>query len=405
MPVFTYEALDNRGRSVYGQISGSSVESVVEELRSVHYIVTDVKQRTDVSARISEFVFSLQGINLYTLAVFTRQFATILNAGIPLLRGLEGLVEQVPNRKLGKILYQVLNDLKSGFTLTRSLQKHPKVFSPVFVALVRAGEMAGALSEIFNRLAVLLEKEFNLRKKVETALTYPAFVFALAIMVTIFLVAYIFPQFVSLLEGLDLKLPWPTMVLIYITNASKNMFFVGISLLILGVCLYLFKQYFSTPLGRRQIHKLFLDLPVIGKMNRKLTIARFCRTLSTLLSSGVPLLHSLEVVSKVANNDIVCDIIEEIKMSLRSGEFLSTQMKTYPIFPPIVHQMVAAGEEVGSLPYTLEKLADFYDEEVEMTLESAVTVIEPLMIFVMGGIVGFVMMAVFLPIYTLLERF
>jgi type IV pilus assembly protein PilC len=405
MPVFTYEALDSRGRSVHGQINASSVEAVVEELRSVQYTVTNVKQRTDISARISEFVFSLQNINLYILAIFTRQFAAMLNAGIPLLRGLEGLVEQVPNKKLGKILYQVLNDLKSGFSLTRSLQKHPRVFSPVYIALVRAGEMAGALGEISDRLAVLLEKEFKLRKKVESSLTYPGFVFLMAIAVTFFLVSYIFPQFVSLLEGLDLTLPWPTTVLIYITHATQNPFFVGLALLVIAINIYLFKQYFATPLGRRQVHKLFLDLPVIGKLNRKVAIARFCRTLSTLLNSGVPLLHSLEVVGKVAGNDVISDIIDEIKMSLRTGEFLSTQMKTYPIFPPIVHQLVAAGEEVGTLPFTLEKLADYYDEEVETTVEAIITLIEPLMILVMGGIVAFVMLSVFLPIYTLMERF
>jgi type IV pilus assembly protein PilC len=289
--------------------------------------------------------------------------------------------------------------------MTRALQKHSNIFSPVYIALIRAGEMAGAMGEILDRLAVLLEREYSLKKKVQSALTYPAFVFLISMAITVFLVLYIFPQFVSLLEGLDLKLPWPTVFLIHVTNAMKNIFVLTFLFIVLGVGVYMSKQYFSTPLGKRQAHRFLLEAPIVGPITRKVAISRLCRTLGTLLSSGVPLIHSLDVVGKVAGNDVVSDILDEVKMSLKSGERLSTPLMTYPLFPPMLYQMVAVGEETGNLPQLLEKLADFYDTEVEAALDAFIVLTEPLMILFMGGLVGFVMLSVFLPVYTILQRF
>ncbi len=405
MPKFVYEALDSKGRVIQGQMEAPNVESVVEELKTFQYTVTNIKEQKDYLASLNEFLLRFRGVSIYSLAIFTRQFATVFNAGLPLLRGLQGLARQTIDRKLAKIIQQIHDDVKGGFSLTRALQKHSNVFSPVYIALVRAGEMAGALGEILERLATLLERDYSLRKKVQTSMTYPAFVFVVSIIVTFVLVNYIFPSFVSLLEGLDLDLPWPTLFLIHLTNASRNIFVIGIVLIIVGLTSYLFKQYFNTPLGKRQLHRLLIELPVIGKINRKVAIARFCRTLGTLLGSGVPMVHALDVVSKVAGNEIISDIIEEIKMGLKGGMRLSQPLRMYKIFPPMVSQMIAVGEETGNLPQTLEKLADFYDAEVESALEAFVTLVEPVMILIMGGIVSFVMVAVFLPVYGILQKF
>ena len=405
MPTFTYEALDPKGQVIEGVMESSSVDSVIEELRSIHYTVIHVHEKRDYVSSMQESFYKAQGINAYALAIFTRQFATIFNAGLPLMRGLEALASQTINPRLSLVLRQVSDDIRAGFSLTRAMQKHPRVFSPVYIALVRAGEMAGALGEILDRLAVMMERTYGLRAKMRSALTYPAFIFVLCMCITIFLVTYIFPSFVSLLEGLDMSLPWPTLILIHITNALKNWVVIGFFSVIVILGGFLFRQYISTPLGRRQLDRFLLEFPVLGTVNKKASLSYFCRTLGTLLASGVPVVHSLDVVGKVAGNEIISDIVEEIKLSLKGGERLSEPIKQYDIFPPMVSQLISVGEETGNLPILLDKLADYFDQEVETALQSLMAMIEPLMIFFMGGIVGFVLIAVFLPVYSILSKF
>ncbi len=405
MPTFTYEALDPKGQVIEGVMESSSVDSVIEELRSIHYTVIHVHEKRDYLSSMRESFYKAQGINYYALAIFTRQFATIFNAGLPLMRGLEALASQTINPQLTLVLRQVADDIRAGFSLTRAMQKHPRIFSPVYIALVRAGEMAGALGEILDRLAVMMERNYSLRAKVKSALTYPAFIFMICLGITIFLVTYIFPSFVSLLEGLDMQLPWPTLILIHVTNALKNwvvLSFFGVILILGG---FLFKQYVSTPLGRRQLDRFLLEFPVLGTVNKKASLSYFCRTLGTLLGSGVPVVHALDVVGKVSGNEIIGDIIEEVKLSLKGGERLSEPIKQYELFPPMVSQLISVGEETGNLPLLLEKLADYFDQEVETALQSFVAMIEPLMIFFMGGLVGFVLVAVFMPVYSILSKF
>lgn len=405
MPTFRYEALDTKGRVVTGTMQANNVEAVVGELRNLQYTVTNVKESKDYTASINNMLNQFQRVDLQSLAIFTRQFATMFNAGLPLIRGLEGLAKQTDNKKLGEVLMQIHDDVKNGASLTRAMQKHSTTFSPVYIALVRAGEMAGALGDILERLACLLEREFALKKKVQSAMMYPFFIFLAACGLTFLMVTYIFPQFMGLLEGLDVPMPIPTQILLFITNALKDPVVITLSIIVLGVGAFLLKQYFKTPLGRRQLDRLLVEVPVIGRVNKAYAMSRFCRTMGTLIGSGVPVLHSLDVVGKVSGNEIISDIIDEIKMSLKSGMKLSEPMKSYDIFPPMVTQMVAVGEETGTLPTTLTKLADSYDTEIENALDALVALIEPLMIFFMGGMVGFVLLAVFLPIYSILAKF
>ncbi|MCD4786076.1 MAG: type II secretion system F family protein [Candidatus Eremiobacteraeota bacterium] len=405
MPVFHYEALDTKGRVVQGKMQAQSVESVIEELRNVHYTVTNIKEKKDYLSTLKDLVIKYQGVSLYALAIFTRQFATIFNAGLPIIRGLDGLAHQSLSKKLQIVIRQIHDDVKNGSSLTRAMQKHATVFSPVYIALVRAGEMAGALGEILERLAELLEREYSLRKKVQTAMTYPIFIFVAAVAVIFLLVNYIFPQFVNLLEGMDIAMPWPTTLLIYITTICRDPIVIFLFIVIAGVAGFLFKQYFQTPLGRRQLDRLLIELPIIGKVNNNVAVSRFCRTLGTLLNSGVPMVHALDVVGKVSGNEVISDIVDEIKMSLKSGMRLSQPMRAYKIFPPMVTQMIAVGEETGNLPDILTKLANAYDSEVETSLDVLVALVEPIMIVVMGGVVMFVLIAVFLPIYSILQKF
>ena len=405
MPKFAYEALDARGRVVSGTVDAPDLETVIEDLKTSRYTVTNIKQQSDLLSFIRETTRKLQHVSLYALAVFTRQFAVLFNAGLPITRSLDALSKQTMSRKLGHAVMIVCHDIKSGFSLSKAMSKHPDVFSPVYISLVKAGEMAGALGDVLDRLAGLMEKENMLRSRVASSMVYPIFVFVFALIVTIGLVFYIFPKFIEMFRGIDVAMPLPTQILIIITESVLNpaVFFP----IVIGTVVFmvLASQYMRTPLGKRQKDRILLELPLIGAINKKVILSRFCRTLGTLISSGVPIVHSLEIVSRAAGNEIMSGIIDEIKSSLKAGTRLSQPIKENHLFPPIVAHMVAVGEETGNLPTLLEKLANYYDLEVEYALTSFASMIEPIMIFVLGCMVGFVLIAVFLPIYSLVSKF
>jgi len=405
MPKFAYEALDTRGRVVTGTVDAPDLETVIEDLKTSRYTVTNIKQQSDFFSFARETARKLQRVSLYALAVFTRQFSVLFNAGLPITRGLDALARQTMSRKLSYAVMNVSHDIKSGFSLSKAMSKHPDVFSPVYISLVKAGEMAGALGEVLDRLASLMEKENTLRKKVAASMVYPIFVFVFSIIVTLGLVFYIFPKFIAIFQGIDIEMPAPTRILIFITDAILNpvIFFPTV----LGIIFFTFlsMQYVKTPLGKRQKDRILLELPLIGKINKKVILSRFCRSLGTLIASGVPIVHSLEIVSRAAGNEVISGVIDEIKSALKAGMRLSQPIHENHLFPPIVAHMVAVGEETGNLPILLEKLANYYDTEVEYALTGFASMIEPIMIFVLGGMVGFVLISVFLPIYQIVSRF
>jgi type IV pilus assembly protein PilC len=405
MPKFAYEALDTRGRVVTGTVDAPDLETVIEDLKTSRYTVTNIKQQSDFFSFARETARKLQRVSLYALAVFTRQFSVLFNAGLPITRGLDALARQTMSRKLSYAVMNVSHDIKSGFSLSKAMSKHPDVFSPVYISLVKAGEMAGALGEVLDRLASLMEKENTLRKKVAASMVYPIFVFVFSIIVTLGLVFYIFPKFIAIFQGIDIEMPAPTRILIFITDAILNpvIFFPTV----LGIIFFSFlsMQYVKTPLGKRQKDRILLELPLIGKINKKVILSRFCRSLGTLIASGVPIVHSLEIVSRAAGNEVISGVIDEIKSALKAGMRLSQPIHENHLFPPIVAHMVAVGEETGNLPILLEKLANYYDTEVEYALTGFASMIEPIMIFVLGGMVGFVLISVFLPIYQIVSRF
>ncbi|MHC9540378.1 MAG: type II secretion system F family protein [Vulcanimicrobiota bacterium] len=405
MPKFAYEALDTRGRVVTGTVDAPDLETVIEDLKTSRYTVTNIKQQSDVFSFARETARKLQRVSLYALAVFTRQFSVLFNAGLPLTRGLDALARQTMSKKLSYAVMNVSHDIKSGFSLSKAMSKHPDVFSPVYISLVKAGEMAGALGETLDRLASLMEKENTLRKKVAASMVYPIFVFVFSIIVTLGLVFYIFPKFIAIFQGIDIEMPVPTKILIFITDSILNplVFFPTV----LGIIFFSFlsMQYVKTPLGKRQKDRILLELPLIGKINKKVILSRFCRSLGTLIASGVPIVHSLEIVSRAAGNEVISGVIDEIKSALKAGMRLSQPIHENHLFPPIVAHMVAVGEETGNLPILLEKLANYYDTEVEYALTGFASMIEPIMIFVLGGMVGFVLISVFLPIYQIVSKF
>lgn len=405
MPVFSYEALDSRGRAITGTVEAPDKEAVVRDLRNIRYTVTKITEKPDLLKAFRTFFARFERVSLYALAIFTRQFAVLFNSGISTVRSLDGLGRQTLNGALSRAVRAVHDDIRMGYTLAKAMAKHPRVFSHIYLAMVKAGEMSGAMGEIMDRLALLLEREVKLKSKLTAATTYPMVVFVACCVVTFILVTYVFPTFVALFEGIDVQLPWITKSLIWITNAASNPFVVVPTIVGIVGGSYFIVQYANTPVGRRHADKLALDMPLIGPVVAKVALSRFCRTLGTLLASGVPIVHALDITAKAAGNEIVGDIIREVQTGLKSGMRLSQPLREYAVFPPMLTQMVAVGEETGNLPTLLDKLADFYDLEVEHVLESLTAMLEPVMIGFMGLVVGYVLLAVFLPVYDLVGQF
>lgn len=405
MPVFDYTAVDSRGRSVDGTVEAPDKQAVIRDLRNIRYTVTTIRERRDPTRIIKDLTARFERADLYALAIFTRQFAVLFNSGISTVRSLDGLGRQTLNGPLSRAVREVHDDIRMGYTLAKSMSKHPLVFDQLYIAMVRAGEMSGSMGDIMERLANLLEREVRLRAKVSSATTYPLVVFGACCLVTFVLVNYVFPTFVALFEGIDVQLPAITRSLIWITKMATNPFVVVSTLAVIGLISYFVGQYVRTEKGKRALDGMMLDMPLLGPVIQKVALSRFCRTLGTLIASGVPVVHSLEIVSKAVGNSVIGDILLEVQMGLKQGMRLSEPIKKYKIFPPMLYQMIAVGEETGNLPTLLDKLADFYDLEVEHVLEALTSMLEPIMIFFMGIVVGYVLLAVFLPVYDLVGKF
>lgn len=404
MPSFAYQAKDSTGKSVNGVIEAENERVLRAKLREMNYYVTGItqKQTTGLNADIGQVFQRLRGVNEQALVVFARQFATMINAGLAMVRCLDVLSVQTEDAILKTVITAVRREVEGGSTLAAALGKFPKVFSPLFVNMVRAGELGGILDDVLNRLATFLEKDFNLKKKVKSAMTYPAVILVMAVLIVLFLVVFIMPTFVELFNGMHMTLPVPTRILIAFTNGARNPYVVIPTIVIAIVAFILFNRYTSTQVGRRQYDAFKLKLPVFGMLIRKVAISRFCRTLGTLLQSGVPIMQALEIVGKASGNEVVAETVNKVRESVREGESIAVPLQLSGLFPPLVTQMVAVGEETGNLDGMLSKISDFYDTEVEYMLASLTSLLEPLLILFMGFIVGFIVISVFLPLYQII---
>lgn len=404
MPVFVYEARDATGQLRRDTIEAPNVRAATQKLQESRYTVINIKERTVTSGQTDVLAWyqKIRKVNEQAITVFSRQFATMINAGLAMVRCLDILSEQTEDKKLQQTLIQVRRDVEGGATLSNALGKHPTIFSTLYISMVKAGEMGGVLDEVLERLANFMEKDFSLKKKVKSALTYPLVILIMAIGIVFFLVTYILPTFVSLFEGMNLTLPLPTKILIAFTKGAKNpwVIFPATGLIILGS--FALNRYVQTPFGRKQFDLMKLSIPIFGLLNKKVAISRFCRTLGTLLSSGVPIMQALEIVGKASGNEIIALTVGKIRESIREGESIASPLGASGMFPPMVTQMVAVGEETGNLDAMLSKISDFYDTEVEYMLASLTSMLEPIMIVGMGGVVGFIVIAVFLPLYQLI---
>ena len=328
MPVFLYEARDATGEKVSGKVEASNRKAATQRLQEQRMAIISLKEVSggvgggDVGAFLDKF----KRVNEQALTVFSRQFATMINAGLAMVRCLDILSEQTEDKKLQSTLDQVRRDVEAGQTLSAALARHPQVFSTLYISMVKAGEMGGVLDEVLERLAGFMEKDFALKKKVKSALTYPVVILVMALGIVFFLVTYILPTFVELFKGMNLTLPLPTKILIAVTEAARQPLIVGPSILLFIAVMIGIGKYIQTPVGRKQYDLLKLNIPVFGILTKKVAISRFCRTLGTLLSSGVPIMQALEIVGKASGNEIIAMTVTKVRESIREGESIASPL-------------------------------------------------------------------------------
>jgi len=399
MPNFKYMAKDRAGRTLSASLDAKDRAAAVDALRKKDLIiisVTEVVPRTGISLAIFS---GKKKIKLDDIAMFARQLATMVDAGITLVAALDILGEQIDNKTFGAIILAVRNDVETGSSLSTALAKHKKVFSPLFINMVRAGESSGMLDDILDRLSQYLEKTSSLQKKVQSAMIYPAIVSGMAIGITLILLLKVVPIFKDIFSGFGAKLPMPTLILISISSALQK-YFLLIAMAVVGIS-FLFRRYLDTEKGRMVFDGFILNVPVFGILLRKVAISKFSRTLSTLVKSGVPILSALEIVGKTSGNKVVEMAVEEVRKNVREGEGIAAPLAKAKIFPTIMTRMVLVGEQSGELEKMLSKIADFYDEQVDTTVSGLTSIIEPLIIAFLGIVIGSVVIAMFLPIFKL----
>ena len=400
MPVFQYTVRDSTGQMRTGTSEAENQEILKKRLQEQGFQVNDVKQ-TGKSKRGAGSGWGR--VKLNDLAIFCRQFSTMIDAGVSLVRALDVLGEQTTNPKLKRILLEIQTEVEGGQTLSKSMQKYPKVFSNLFIGLIRAGEVGGVLEESLQRLSHFLEKDMELRRKVKAALTYPAIVVVVALLIVLGLCTFIVPKFVELFKDLGVKdLPPMTQFLVDFSDFLKNRWYIGI--LIVVILWFSIKMFGTTKVGRRVIDRVKLKIPVFGKLGHKICLARFSRTLSTLLVSGVPILQAMETVAGTVGNEIISEAIMNARARIREGERINEPLEKSKMFPPMVVHMISIGEESGALDQMLSKIAEFYEGEVESSLQSLTSAIEPVMIVFLGVCVGFIVIAMFMPLIQVIQN-
>ena len=431
MPTFTYKARDNRGELKESSILAEDVNSAKTKLKLEGLWVVDIQQINTqevplpfISAQAKEkipsqeprpakekkeafslenFLTKYQPITLKDMVIFSRQFSSMIESGIAMLRALNVLTEQTQNVRLRKALIQVKYDIEQGSSLSDALGKHSTVFDRLFISMVKAGEAGGVLDKVLNRLALFMEERSKLTHQVKAAMTYPVAVLVIAVLVFYAMLTLVLPTFSGLFASLGSELPAYTRFLISISEFLRSWYLLLVIIGIVGIC-WALKNWYKTKEGRFTIDLTFLQVPVLGDIIRKVAVARFTRTFGTLTKSGVPIVTALEVVKDSANNEVLSRAIEAVQAKVQEGGTINAPMSESKIFPPMVTQMVAIGEETGQLENMLEKIADFYDVEVATAVESLTSLMEPIMIVTLGGLVGAIVVGMYLPIFTVISQ-
>ncbi|HSB80573.1 MAG TPA: type II secretion system F family protein [Candidatus Methylomirabilis sp.] len=395
MAVFVYSGRTRGGQTLTGEMEAANREAVVAKLRTQQIIATSVR------AKAREIVIPGfgGGVTEKDIVVFTRQFATMIDAGLPLVQCLEILASQQENKVFKKTLMDIRQSVEGGSTFAAALKQHPKVFTSLYANMVEAGEAGGILDTILNRLAQYMEKAMGLKKKVKSAMVYPSTIITVAVVVVIFLLVFVIPTFKSMFEGFGATLPLPTQIILEMSRLVRLYFLYGVAVivgLVFGI-----KWWYGTTGGKTAIDTFLLKTPVFGILIRKVAVAKFTRTLGTLISSGVAILDGLDITARTAGNKVVEAAVLKTRASISEGKTIAEPLKESGVFPPMVVQMIAVGEQTGALDAMLSKIADFYDEEVDNAVANLTALLEPMLMVFLGIVIGGVVIAMYLPIFKL----
>ncbi len=395
--MYTWVAETKKGRKLKGELEAVSEQIARAQLRKRNLKILKLKPKPkDLFANIG---FMQPKVTNKDIVIFTRQFSTMIDAGLPLVQGLNILAEQAENPKFRSILKQITKDVEGGSTLAEAMKKHPKVFNDLFVNLIAAGEVGGILDTILQRLATFIEKAEELKSKIKGALTYPIVVICIAFIVIAVILIFVIPVFQDMFASFGSALPAPTQLVVNMSDFMKgNIHWVILAIIAVS---FVFKQYRNTKGGRKTTDAIALKLPVFGNLLKKSAVARFTRTLGTMLSSGVPILDSLEIVAKTAGNVVIEEIIYEVRGSIAEGQTIAEPLSENDVFPSMVIQMISVGEATGALDTMLEKIADFYDKEVDAAVDALTSMLEPLLMLFLGGAIGGLVVAMYLPIFSM----
>jgi type IV pilus assembly protein PilC len=397
---YSYKVRDARGKFTEGKVEAVSEAAVAERLRSMGYVPLEVRP-TNVGMQREIKLGMKKRVKTKDLAVFSRQFATMIDAGLTMLRALTIMADQSDNPEMRRVLRGVKQDVEAGVSLSSAFAREPRVFPPLMVSMTRAGEAGGFLDVSMRQIADNFEAEVKLRGKIKAALTYPVVVFCLAMVMCVGLLVFVVPVFQKMFEDLGGELPLPTRILVFLSQAMR--FLLPLLVVAAIATVVLWRKYGHTDRVRAVVDPLKLRLPVFGNLFQKLALARFARNLSTLLASGVPILQSLGIVSETTGSIVISRALSAVQLSVRRGESVAGPLAEHAVFPPMVVQMIASGEESGSIDRMLAKIAQFYDEEVEATTEALTALIEPLMIAFLGLVVGSMIIALYMPIFKVFE--
>ncbi|MDJ0796834.1 MAG: type II secretion system F family protein [Calothrix sp. MO_167.B12] len=405
MPTYVARIRDSQGNSKTEKITADSLSEARTNLREQGFVIQDLKQSQGLADfDFQKFQTSLVKVTVKDKAVFSRQFAALVNAGVAIVRSLGVLSEQCENPKLKQALLDISNDVQNGVNLSDAMRKHPDCFDGLYVSMIQAGEVGGVLDEVLNRLAKLLEDVARLQNQIKSALSYPVVVGCLAVAIFLGMTIFLIPIFANIFKDLGTELPALTQFLMVASELLRSAWlfaFIG-GFIALS---FAYKQYYKTEVGKQTIDRMSLKMPLFGDLIQKSSVARFSRTFGSLTRSGVPILTSLEIVRDTSGNYVVANAIDAAKEEVQQGGIISLALQKYEVFPPMAIQMISIGEETGELDAMLMKVADFYEDEVEQAVKALTSVLEPIMIVVLGGMVGTILLAMYLPMFKVFEKF
>jgi len=397
MPEYVWKARSLAGNVVKGEMNEVNEAVVLRKLQKMNY--ADIKVKKKPKDLLENIAFFQPKVKTKDVVIFTRQFATMIDAGLPLVQCLEILAGQQENKTFKKILTSVKQQVEGGSTFADALKSHPTVFDDLFVNLIHAGETGGILDTILRRLATFMEKSEALKRKVKGAMVYPVAVLIIAIAVVVILLVFVIPVFATMFEGAGAALPAPTLFVMAMSNFVRS--YIIHMLIIIGIIVFLFRRFHRTEKGRYIVDKVLLKTPVIGQLLQKVAVARFCATLGTMISSGVPILDALEVTSRTAGNVIIEKAIMNTRSAIAEGRTIAEPLMETGVFPGMVVRMIAVGEATGALDAMLAKISEFYDEEVDAAVEGLTQLMEPIMIVFLGGVCGGMVIAMYLPVFQM----